>query len=114
MTPSEHISDSEQAVYVESIGNPKYNVAPLPEIANVRRDSQSLLNLTSTSPSQVAHEAKIPLIVDNTFGAGGYIIRPIEHGADIVGEQSIPHLHHALTVPTQFTRPLSGSVGPVT
>jgi len=35
---------------------------------------------------QVAHNAGIPLIVDNTFGAGGYLIRPIEHGADIVGK----------------------------
>jgi len=51
---------------VESIGNPRYNVAPIPEIADV------------------AHKAGIPLIVDNTFGAGGYLIRPIEHGADIV------------------------------
>jgi O-acetylhomoserine (thiol)-lyase len=32
----------------------------------------------------VAHAAGIPLIVDNTFGAAGYLIRPIEHGADIV------------------------------
>jgi O-acetylhomoserine/O-acetylserine sulfhydrylase-like pyridoxal-dependent enzyme len=32
----------------------------------------------------VAHDAGIPLIVDNTFGAAGYIARPIDHGADIV------------------------------
>jgi len=55
-----------KALFVESIGNPKYNVAQLPEIA------------------AVAHKHGIPLIVDNTFGAGGYLIRPIEHGADIV------------------------------
>ncbi|KAG8922284.1 Homocysteine synthase [Tulasnella sp. 418] len=60
------IDDRTKAIYVESIGNPKYNVADLPAIA------------------QVAHRAKIPLMVDNTFGAGGYIVRPIEHGADIV------------------------------
>ncbi|KAH7102476.1 O-acetylhomoserine ami [Auriculariales sp. MPI-PUGE-AT-0066] len=60
------IDDKTKALYVESIGNPRYNVAPLPEIANV------------------AHRHGIPLIVDNTFGAGGYLIRPIEHGADIV------------------------------
>ena len=35
---------------------------------------------------QIAHDAGIPLIVDNTFGAGGYIVRPFEHGADIIGE----------------------------
>jgi len=60
------IDDKTKALYVESIGNPKYNVADLPSIAIV------------------AHEAGIPLIVDNTFGAGGYIVRPIEHGADII------------------------------
>ncbi|KAF8519306.1 O-acetylhomoserine ami [Gautieria morchelliformis] len=60
------IDKNTKAIYIESIGNPKYNVAPIPEIA------------------KVAHEHKIPLIVDNTFGCGGYLIRPIEHGADIV------------------------------
>jgi O-acetylhomoserine/O-acetylserine sulfhydrylase len=44
----------------------KYNVAPIPELA------------------KVAHEHGIPLIVDNTFGTAGYIIRPIDLGADIV------------------------------
>lgn len=60
------IDENTMAIYVESIGNPKYNVAPLPELA------------------KVAHDNNIPLIVDNTFGMGGYLIRPIEHGADIV------------------------------
>ncbi|KAF8530072.1 O-acetylhomoserine ami [Hysterangium stoloniferum] len=60
------IDSNTKAVYVESIGNPKYNVAPIPEI------------------SKVAHAHGVPLIVDNTFGCGGYIIRPIEHGADII------------------------------
>ncbi|KAF7974458.1 hypothetical protein HWV62_12208 [Athelia sp. TMB] len=60
------IDEKTKAIYVESIGNPKYNVAPIPELA------------------KVAHDHGIPLIVDNTFGMGGYIIRPIEHGADIV------------------------------
>ncbi len=32
----------------------------------------------------MAHDHGIPLIVDNTFGAGGYLVRPIEHGADVV------------------------------
>ena len=32
----------------------------------------------------MAHDNGIPLIVDNTFGMGGYLIRPIEHGADII------------------------------
>ncbi|KAH7922309.1 O-acetylhomoserine ami [Leucogyrophana mollusca] len=60
------IDDKTKAIYVESIGNPKYNVAPIPELA------------------KIAHEHGIPLIVDNTFGMGGYLIRPIELGADIV------------------------------
>ncbi|KAF8583693.1 O-acetylhomoserine ami [Ramaria rubella] len=60
------IDKNTKAIYVESIGNPKYNIAPLPELA------------------KVAHDNGMPLIVDNTFGCGGYLIRPIEHGADIV------------------------------
>lgn len=60
------IDEKTKAVFVESIGNPKYNVPDLKAIA------------------KVAHDAGVPLIVDNTFGAGGYFIRPIEHGADIV------------------------------
>lgn len=60
------IDDKTKAVYVESIGNPRYNVPDLEAIA------------------KVAHDHGVPLIVDNTFGAGGYFIRPIEHGADIV------------------------------
>lgn len=55
-----------RAIYVESIGNPRYNVPDLAAIA------------------KVAHDNKIPLVVDNTFGCGGYVIRPIDHGADIV------------------------------
>ncbi|KAG2072537.1 O-acetylhomoserine ami [Suillus decipiens] len=60
------IDENTKAIYVESIGNPKYNVAPIPELA------------------KVAHDHGIPLIVDNTFGMGGYLIRPIDLGADIV------------------------------
>lgn len=60
------INEKTKAIYIESIGNPRYNV---PDIAAI---------------AEVAHEAGIPLVVDNTFGAGGYFIRPIEHGADIV------------------------------
>ncbi|KAK0385873.1 hypothetical protein NLU13_7050 [Sarocladium strictum] len=60
------IDDKTKAVYVESIGNPKYNVPDLEAIA------------------KVAHEHGVPVIVDNTFGAGGYFFRPIDHGADIV------------------------------
>ncbi len=38
--------------------------------------------------ASLAHEHGIPLIVDNTFGMGGYLVRPIEHGADIVVESA--------------------------
>jgi O-acetylhomoserine/O-acetylserine sulfhydrylase len=60
------IDDRTKAVYVESIGNPRYNVPDLAAIA------------------AAAHAKGVPLVVDNTFGAGGYFVRPIEHGADIV------------------------------
>ncbi|KAG9312557.1 O-acetylhomoserine ami [Chiua virens] len=60
------IDEKTKAIYVESIGNPKYNVAPIPELA------------------RIAHDHGIPLIVDNTFGMGGYLIRPISLGADII------------------------------
>lgn len=60
------IDEKTKAVYVESIGNPRLNVIDIKAIA------------------EVAHKHGIPLIVDNTFGAAGYLVRPIEHGADIV------------------------------
>ncbi|KAI9782197.1 MAG: Homocysteine synthase [Geoglossum umbratile] len=60
------IDDNTKAIYIESIGNPKYNIPDFEAIA------------------KVAHDAGVPLVVDNTFGAGGYLVRPIEHGADII------------------------------
>ncbi len=60
------IDENTKGVYVESIGNPQYNVPDLERIA------------------AAAHAAGVPLIVDNTFGAAGYLVRPIDHGADIV------------------------------
>ncbi len=60
------IGPNTKALYVESIANPGFVVPDLPALA------------------EVAHEAGIPLIVDNTFGAAGYLVRPIAHGADIV------------------------------
>jgi O-acetylhomoserine/O-acetylserine sulfhydrylase-like pyridoxal-dependent enzyme len=33
--------------------------------------------------SEVAHKRKIPLVIDNTFGAGGYLLKPIEHGGHV-------------------------------
>lgn len=63
---AEQIDDKTKAIYIESIGNPKLNIIDIQKIADV------------------AHENGIPLIVDNTFGAAGYLVRPIDHGADIV------------------------------
>jgi len=60
------IDKKTKALYLETIGNPRLNVPDLEAIA------------------KVAHDNGIPLIVDNTFGAGGYLCRPIEYGADIV------------------------------
>lgn len=60
------IDDKTKALYIESIGNPGLNIPDLEKF------------------SKLAHKYNIPLIVDNTFGGGGYIVRPIEHGADIV------------------------------
>ena len=60
------IDDKTRAIYLETIGNPRLNVPDFEAIA------------------EVAHRNGVPLVVDNTFGAGGYIFRPIEHGADVV------------------------------
>jgi O-acetylhomoserine (thiol)-lyase len=60
------IDGKTKALYVESIGNPAGNVPDFEALA------------------KLAHENGIPLMVDNTFGAAGYLVRPIEHGADIV------------------------------
>ena len=59
------IDDTTRAVYVESIGNPKLDVPDFRAIADV------------------AHAAGVPVVVDNTFGTP-FLVRPFEHGADIV------------------------------
>ena len=64
------IDENTKALYLETIGNPTLNVADFDAIA------------------LVAQKHKIPLIIDNTFGAGGYLFRPIEHGANIVVESA--------------------------
>lgn len=60
------IDDRTRAIYLETIGNPQFNVPDFEAIA------------------AVAQKHGIPLVVDNTFGAGGYLARPLEHGANIV------------------------------
>jgi O-acetylhomoserine/O-acetylserine sulfhydrylase len=64
---AEAIDDKTKAIFIESIANPRYIVNDIPAIA------------------KIAHDHGIPLIVDNTFGMGGYLVRPIQYGADIVG-----------------------------
>jgi O-acetylhomoserine (thiol)-lyase len=64
------IDDRTKALYVETIGNPRFNIPDFAALAHI------------------AHENGIPLIVDNTFGCGGYLCRPIEQGANIVVESA--------------------------
>jgi len=64
------IDDKTKAIYVESMGNPRFNIP----------DFEGL--------SALAKDNGIPLIVDNTLGAGGALIRPIDFGADVVVESA--------------------------
>ncbi len=59
------IQDNTKALYIETLGNPNSDVVDIETLANI------------------AHEHKIPLVIDNTF-ATPYLVRPIEYGADIV------------------------------
>lgn len=59
-----------KAIYVETIGNPGFSIPDFERVAALCKKSG------------------IPLIVDNTFGAGGYLCKPIEHGATIVVESA--------------------------
>jgi len=65
-----HIDKNTKAIYLETIGNPRLNIPDFEKIA------------------AIAKEYDLPLIVDNTFGAGGYLFRPLEWGAHIVVESS--------------------------
>ncbi|MFN6946764.1 MAG: O-acetylhomoserine aminocarboxypropyltransferase/cysteine synthase family protein [Cytophagaceae bacterium] len=60
------IDKNTKALYLETIGNPGFNIPDFEVIA------------------AIAKKHDIPLIVDNTFGAGGYLFRPLDHGAHIV------------------------------
>ena len=64
------VDSKTKAIYLETIGNPDLNIPDFEAIA------------------AVAEKHDIPLIVDNTFGAGGYLFRPLEHGATIVVESA--------------------------
>ena len=60
-----------KAIYVETLANPSYNIPDFDVIAKVAHD-----------------DLKVPLVVDNTFGMGGYACRPLKFGADIVVESA--------------------------
>ena len=60
------IDERTRALYVESIGNPGFDVPDFRRLADIAR------------------KHGLPLVVDNTFGCAGYLVRPIAHGADIV------------------------------
>lgn len=64
------IDDKTKAIYVETVGNPGFNIPDFEAIA------------------AVAQKYDIPLVVDNTFGAAGFLCRPIEYGANIVVESA--------------------------
>ena len=59
------IKENTKAIFIESLGNPRINIIDIEKVA------------------EIAHLNGIPLIIDNTF-ASPYLLRPIEHGADIV------------------------------
>lgn len=61
-----HIDKNTKAIYLETVGNPRLNVPDFEKFA------------------AIAKEYDLPLVVDNTFGAAGYLFRPIEHGANVV------------------------------
>ena len=59
------IQDNTKAIYLETLGNPNSDIPDIDAIA------------------EIAHKHGLPLVIDNTFGTP-YLIRPIEHGADVV------------------------------
>jgi len=64
------IDEKTKAIYIETIGNPEFNIPDFEAFA------------------ALARKYDLPLIVDNTFGCGGYLFRPLEHGANIVVESA--------------------------
>jgi len=61
-----HIDSNTKAIYLESIGNPSFSIPDFEKLA------------------LIAEKHDLPLVVDNTFGAAGYLFKPLEHGAHIV------------------------------
>lgn len=66
----ELIDENTKALYLESIGNPGFNIPDFEKFAHLSR------------------KYDLPLVVDNTFAAGGYLFRPLEHGAHVVVESA--------------------------
>ena len=64
------IDENTKAIYIEALSNPQLRILDFEEIA------------------AVAKRNNIPLIVDNTFGAGGYLCKPFEHGANVIVESA--------------------------
>ncbi|TDG35787.1 O-acetylhomoserine aminocarboxypropyltransferase/cysteine synthase [Pedobacter changchengzhani] len=64
------ITDKTKAIYLETIGNPSFSIPDFDKIA------------------AIAKKYDIPFIVDNTFGAAGYLFKPLAHGANIVVESA--------------------------
>ncbi len=64
------IDDRTKAIYLETIGNPSYSIPDFEKFA------------------VLAKKYDLPIIVDNTFGCGGALFRPLEHGANIVVESA--------------------------
>lgn len=64
------IDKKTKAIYLESIGNPGFNIPDFEAIA------------------ALARKHDLPVVVDNTFGAAGYLFRPFEHGANVVVESA--------------------------
>jgi O-acetylhomoserine/O-acetylserine sulfhydrylase len=65
-----HIDNKTKAIYTETIGNPGFNIPDFEKLA------------------ALANKHDLPLIVDNTFAAGGYLFRPLQHGAHVVVEST--------------------------
>lgn len=65
-----HIDHKTKAIYTETIGNPGFSIPDFEKLA------------------ALANKHDLPLIVDNTFAAGGYLFRPLQHGAHVVVEST--------------------------
>lgn len=64
------IDDRTKVIYVETIGNPRFNIPDFERL------------------SSISEKHGVPIVVDNTFGAAGYLFQPLKHGAHIVVESA--------------------------